>query len=161
LLLLAGGLFLVLRPAHAAKQVTPTNITVSASAQAAATPYARQIVPTFVAYFGGINRKNFPLAISAFTPRAQAHEQDLPVGDATSYNSDVVIRSISRNSNGSLEVHVTFTSTQHPGDGPRACPNETSTNWSLDYRMVFSPAVGLRYRFSEAASPASGFSPCP
>jgi hypothetical protein len=51
-------------------------------------------------------------------------------GDATSRDSNVAIRSITRINSHTLKVFVTFTSTQNAKYGPNG---DTRDDWTLDY----------------------------
>ena len=51
-------------------------------------------------------------------------------GDATSHDSDVAIRTITRINSHTLKVFVTFTSTQNAKFGPNG---DTRDDWTLDY----------------------------
>lgn len=105
------------------------------------------------AYYYGINTGDYLTSWQQFTP---AQRQRIPLAvfaerSESSQDENVVLHSVTPQPDGSIVAHVTFTSRQSPDRGPR--PNETCTEWSLDYTMVL---VGQRWLIDKATGHAGG-----
>lgn len=98
------------------------------------TGLGRQVLATLDVYFRGINGGDFPTAL------AQTAE---PVALSTftqavtsSQDSGFQVKDVQDRGDGNVVVWLTFTSRQDAGKGPAARPQETCTDWSLDYDLV-------------------------
>jgi hypothetical protein len=109
---------------------------------------------TMQMYFTAINEKQFDRALALFSPDGRvAVASSITKGDATTQDSNILIRSIVGRSNGSEAALVTFTSHQAPMDSPtRAAPcldwtitylfsSGGSTQWQIDAAQVVSYAA--------------------
>lgn len=114
-----------------------------------------QSVATLDVYFRAINVGDFATAVAQL-----AEPTDLASfteGVTSSQERDIRYRTV-RTEGEALVVWATFTSYQDPGRGPAERPEETCTDWSLDYRMV--PKNGLWLIDSTRPHDASGSAPC-
>jgi len=129
---------------------------------------AIDVADTLAAYFGGIDTRNYTQAWGTFTPSAQAGVsfQTFSNEVSTSLDSQVVVRSLRRDSNGDIDAKVTFKSHQAGQYGPN--PGETCTNWSLDYQLVpssggqpsLSGSAPLSYLINKVTDVGAGHASC-
>ncbi len=97
-----------------------------------------QVFGTLRLYFDSINQGDYPTALAQFV-------DPLPIevfskGVQSSNDTDFAVQDVVRAPN-KITVWLTFTSRQQAGSGPAARPQETCTDWSLDY--VMRPHNGL------------------
>ncbi len=97
-----------------------------------------QALATLSVYFRAVNGGDFPTALAQLTHPGSLESFSADV--ASSSDTQVDYQSV-RTEGSALVVWVTFTSHQDPGKGPADRPQETCTDWSLDYTMV--PKNGL------------------
>jgi hypothetical protein len=98
----------------------------------------QQALATLGIYFRTVNGGDFPSAVAQLVhPPSLA---SFTAGVASSQNSDFAASVLSESAD-EIVVWVRFTSRQDPGKGPAGRPQETCTDWSLDY--VLAPANGL------------------
>ncbi len=116
-------------------------------------PEAPAVAETFARYFSAINRGRYEDALAELTPSlaARNNAEALARNLASTYDFNIKLAGLSRQPDGSLLAHVTFTSLQNPDKGPR--PDERCTNWSFDYKM--QPVEG-RWKIDEAKGHAGG-----
>lgn len=105
------------------------------------------------AYYYGINTGDYLTSWQQFTPGQQ---QRIPLAvfaerSESSQDENVVLHSVTPQPDDSTVAHVAFTSRQSADKGPR--PNETCTEWNLDYAMVL---VGERWLIDKATGHAGG-----
>jgi len=119
-----------------------------------------QAVITLSVYFDAINGGDFPTALAQLVHPGSLDAFSTAVASSLDDNihyQGVQIEGPTR------VVWVTFTSHQDPGKGPAGRPQETCTDWSLDY--VMAPANGLwlidatRPHDGAAAAPCAGSAP--
>jgi Trypsin-like peptidase domain len=115
-----------------------------------------QALTTLSVYFRAINGGDFPTALAQLTRPGSL--QSFSAGVASSSDKQVEYRSV-RAEGSSLVVWVTFRSHQDPGKGPADRPQETCTDWSLDYTMV--PKNGLWLIDGTRPHDGTGGEPCP
>jgi hypothetical protein len=89
-------------------------------------------------YFTGIYEGDYELAWDQFSP---AQQERTPIeafidGVETSFDINIEVHSAEFLDEDRVLVHVTFTSLQEEGEGPARDPNETCTDWSLDYTFA-------------------------
>ncbi|GAB3446964.1 hypothetical protein GCM10027517_29990 [Phycicoccus ginsengisoli] len=104
------------------------------------TDISQQVVQTLWIYFDAINHGDFPAALSQL-----AHPQSLASferGVGSTRDGDLRLNDITV-VDGRPVVWLDFTSTQDPGDGPAARPQETCTEWSLDYHFTLVRGLWL------------------
>ncbi len=97
-----------------------------------------QALTTLRLYFDSLNQGDYPTALAQFV-------KPLPLevfskGVQSSNDTDFVVQDVVRTPS-KITVWLTFTSQQQAGSGPAARPQETCTDWSLDY--VMRPHNGL------------------
>ncbi|MBL8929026.1 MAG: trypsin-like peptidase domain-containing protein [Kineosporiaceae bacterium] len=97
-----------------------------------------QAFGTLRLYFASINQGDYSTALAQFV-------RPLPLaafsaGVESSQDEDFQVRDVQR-TGGKIRIWLTFTSRQQAGRGPAARPQETCTDWSLDYTMA--PRNGL------------------
>ncbi|MCL4310304.1 MAG: hypothetical protein M1340_08355 [Actinobacteria bacterium] len=98
-----------------------------------AQPGAGGVVATLGTYFWGVNSRSWQTVWQQFTAAGQQRVggvEKLAQDDATSNDFKVAVHDITPVDAATLQVFVTFTSTQDPGYGPNG---ETCDNWTLDY----------------------------
>jgi hypothetical protein len=114
-----------------------------------------QALTTLSVYFQAINGGDFPTALAQLTRPGSLESFSADV--ASSYDKPVHYQTI-RTEGSALIVWVTFTSHQDPGKGPVDRPQETCTNWSLDYTMA--PKNGLWLIDATRPHDGTGNTPC-
>lgn len=97
-----------------------------------------QAFATLNIYFASINSGDFATALAQLADPGPLEEFVDAV--ASSYDTDIRYREV-QDRGAELVVWVTFTSRQETGRGPVERPDETCTDWSLDYVLV--PRNGL------------------
>lgn len=95
------------------------------------------IARAFTTYFDGINSGDYQAAWDVLSPqrRANSSYQSFADGDATSYDTDVVVLAASQTYADRAEVALGFTSLQRSDKGP---DGDICDDWTLDYTMVRS-----------------------
>jgi hypothetical protein len=114
-----------------------------------------QAVTTLHVYFESVNNGDFSTALAQLVRPGSL--DDFADGVASSHDTDIRYRSVQKTGD-RLVVWVTFTSHQDPGDGPAERPEETCTNWTLDY--VLAPHNGLWLIESSRPHEGTGNFPC-
>ncbi|MGY2004425.1 S1 family peptidase [Blastococcus sp. SYSU DS1024] len=109
----------------------PEGVTVPEAQIDAAT--ARHVASTLNVYFRAINNGDFATAFAQRTPQDMDFER---FRDAvrTSQDYGFAVHE-ARRAGDEVIVWLTFTSQQEAGAGPQDRPDETCTDWSLDYRF--------------------------
>ena len=123
---------------------TPTSVgMVTIGNSITGDPQAQAIAGVFNTYFSNINNHHYRKALSVFDPSSPLNPEsstmlnDLSSADATSTDSDVVLTGLYPSGGGTVtKAEVTFQSTQDPGYGPAANPNQTCTKWDLTYTLT-------------------------
>lgn len=88
----------------------------------------------FARYFDGINSADYTAAWSTLSPRLQGPSaSSFADGTATSYDTEVMVLSVTPSADGSANAHVSFTSVQATIKGP---DGDTCDNWDLDYTLI-------------------------
>lgn len=100
---------------------------------------AAEISVALGVYFNAINSGQYRLAWQQYSEqrRSKISVEALADGTKSSRTSGHKIVAAATNPDGSTLVSVTFISNQDPGEGPKGREQETCTEWSNDYRMVF------------------------
>ncbi len=122
---------------------------------------AASITPTFQAYFGGIDSKDFARAYAVLSAanRARLSYAKFTSGSATSADTAITVESLQLNPDGSVVADVGFISHQAAASGPR--PGETCTAWSLSYGLVPAPGGAVvTYLIDSASAIGAGSQPC-
>lgn len=98
---------------------------------------ATGITATLSAYFNAIDRADYAKAYSELGPQSQAavSEGSLASEDATTYDYNIVLQSVTTTGTGTDLADVAFTSLQRSSLGPGG---STCDNWTLQYTMVES-----------------------
>jgi hypothetical protein len=114
-----------------------------------------QALTTLDVYFKSVNSGDFTTALAQLV-------DPMPLdtfieGVTSSYDTGIVYRSVQQ-SGEDLVVWVTFSSQQAAGRGPADRPQETCTDWSLDY--VMAEKNGLWLIESTRPHEGSGSAPC-
>jgi hypothetical protein len=94
---------------------------------------ARQSLATLWIYFAAVNGGDFPTALAQLV-----HQPSLTAftaGTTSTQDSDFTVADV-QDRGDRVVVWLVFTSHQDPGRGPSARPQETCTDWSLDYVMA-------------------------
>ncbi|MBN1092575.1 serine protease [Blastococcus sp. TML/M2B] len=133
----------------------PGGATVPEAALDAAT--AGHVASTLEVYFRAINNGDFTTAFAQRTAQDDSFER---FRDAvlTSQDHGFVVQEARRSAD-EVVVWLTFTSEQEAGAGPRDRPDETCTEWSLDY--TFHEVNGLWLIAGSAPhGGGSGSAPC-
>lgn len=105
---------------------------------------AIEIATVLNEYFTGINTRDYNRALSVYDPAGVIDPADprkvahFKAGVSTTTDTDVVLHQIgpSQTGVGVVQARVTFSSTQQPGYGPAARPNETCTHWDVVYTFT-------------------------
>jgi S1-C subfamily serine protease len=115
-----------------------------------------QAITTLDVYYRAIDGGDFATAVAQLIDPPDL--ADFTKGVTSTQDTDVVYRAVSPDGD-RLLVWVTFTSHQDPGQGPAARPQETCTQWSLDYAMAKKNGLWL----IDATRPheGTGNAPCP
>ncbi|HEV7211436.1 MAG TPA: serine protease [Blastococcus sp.] len=113
-----------------------------------------QVVTTLSVYFDAINGGDFPTALAQLVHPGSLEAFSTDV--ASSFDDHIRYQEL-QTEGPTRVVWVTFTSHQDPGKGPAERPQETCTEWSLDY--VMAPANGLW--LIDATRPHDGAAPAP
>jgi hypothetical protein len=116
---------------------------------------AMQVATTLSVYFEAINGGDFPTALAQLIHPGPLEEFSADV--ASSHDDAIAFRS-AQVEGGTVVVWVTFTSHQDPGMGPGDRPEETCTDWSLDY--VMAPKNGLWLIDATRPHEGTGNAPC-
>lgn len=106
-------------------------------------------------YFRGINDGDFATALAQLAAPLSLDEFRADV--ASTVNTDIDYRTFETVGDQRI-VWVTFTSHQSPGKGPMGRPQETCTNWSLDY--VLTQKNGLWLIDQSRPHEGAGHVPC-
>jgi S1-C subfamily serine protease len=114
-----------------------------------------QAAITLTVYFEGINSGDFPTALAQLVHPGSLETFTAAV--ASSHDDAFAYRSFQADG-GNVLVWVTFTSHQDAGMGPADRPEETCTDWSLDY--VMAPKNGLWLIDATRPHDGSGSAPC-
>ena len=115
-----------------------------------------QVFGTLRLYFNSINQGDYPTGLAQFV-------KPLPLdvfvdGVETSFDTNFTIKRVTRAAAGNrIDVQLTFTSVQRAGEGPAARPQETCTDWSLNY--VMRPANGL-WLIDQVLATGTASAPC-
>jgi hypothetical protein len=113
-----------------------------------------QSVATLDVYFRAVNGGDFPTALAQLVHPPSL--ESFKVGVTSSQDSDIRYRTW-REEGAQIVLWVTFTSEQEAGKGPAERPQETCTDWSLDYVMSQKNGLWL----IEATRPhGPGNAPC-
>jgi S1-C subfamily serine protease len=115
----------------------------------------RQAATTLTVYFEAINGGDFPTALAQLIHPGSLEEFSADV--ASSYDDPIAYQSFEADG-GTVVVWVTFTSHQDPGMGPADRPEESCTDWSLDY--VMAPKNGLWLIDATRPHDGTGNAPC-
>lgn len=115
-----------------------------------------QAVATLNVYFRGIAMGDYPTALAQLIHPGPLDEFAADV--ASTRDRDFTYESV-RRAGDRLVLWVTFTSDQEPGKGPAARPQETCTQWSLDYE--FARHNGLWLIDGSSPHDGAGDIPCP
>lgn len=102
-------------------------------------PEAEGIGQALARYYRAINDGEYEEAWAQYSAAAKQRvpRERFTSRVTTSYDFDVTVHSVIVTADGEATAHVTFTSIQAPGEGPRGTDvDEPCTDWSLDYRMV-------------------------
>jgi len=99
---------------------------------------AAQVFGTLRLYFDSINQGDYPTALAQFIDPISL--EAFSAGVQSSNDTAFVVRAVKRAPQ-EITVWLGFTSRQQAGSGPAARPQETCTDWSLDY--VMRPHNGL------------------
>jgi serine protease Do len=93
------------------------------------------IARAFTTYFDGINTGDYQAAWNVLSPqrRANSSYESFADGDATSYDTDVVVIAASQSYADQAQVALAFTSLQRSDKGP---DGDVCDNWTLDYSMI-------------------------
>lgn len=115
----------------------------------------RNVLATLGVYFRAIDSGDFPTALAEL-----AHPQSLATftaGVTSSYDYDIHLQSLQQ-TDGEATAWLTLASQQDAGQGPTDRPQETCTDWSLDYVMV--PTNGLWLIDTTRPHAGAGSAPC-
>lgn len=123
---------------------------------------AAEIAVALGIYFEAINSGQYGLAWQQYSSqrRRKIPIKVLASGRETSQTSDHELQAIATQPDGSVIVHFTFVSTQDPGDGPKGREDETCTEWSNDYRMVFEEGRWVMDQVTGHRGATSNSAPC-
>jgi serine protease Do len=114
-----------------------------------------QAVATLDVYFRAVNGGDFPTALAQLVhPPSLAH---FTAAVGSSQDRDIAYRTLDKQGD-EIVLWVTFTSEQEAGRGPRERPDETCTDWSLDYSFV--QQNGLWLIDSTRPHEGTGSDPC-
>lgn len=93
------------------------------------------IARAFTTYFDGINSGDYQAAWNVLSPqrRAASSYESFANGDATSYDTDVLVIAAFQDSAYQARVALGFTSLQRSDKGP---DGDVCDNWTLNYTMV-------------------------
>jgi hypothetical protein len=114
-----------------------------------------QAATTLSVYFEAINGGDFPTALAQLVDPGPLEAFTAAV--TSSHDDEVRYHSV-HVEGATLVVWVTFTSYQDPGKGPAERPQETCTDWSLDY--VMAPKNGLWLIDATRPHEGTGNAPC-
>lgn len=108
-----------------------SGVTVSTPAQGSDLPGISQTLTT---YFEAIDSGDYATAYAQLDPQDHqaSGEAAFAQADASSYDFDVAIQSVSSPSPGTDVAWVTFTSLQNPSAGPNG---DSCDSWSIDYTL--------------------------
>jgi cytoskeletal protein RodZ len=139
----------------------PAGLTAVDTSAVAGQPSAGAVALTFETYFGGIDNQNWDLAYSAYSPQYQSNNSESSFESTLTTTSDTepAITSIQPGPLGSIDVGVSFQSSQAAADGPVS--GETCTNWTLTYTLVPGDSGSLSYLINSAAPIGPGHTGCP
>lgn len=96
-----------------------------------------RVTQTLAAYFGAINRGDYPAAYALLGPQAQAKTSYGRFADGLTTSQDTDVQVFDLNASNPLRpvAWVTFTSRQAPEKGPDGLP---CARWSMDYEFLDS-----------------------
>ncbi len=114
-----------------------------------------QSLATLDVYFRALNSGDFSTAVAQTVEDETAEEFQAQV--ASSHDSGFSVETADQRGD-SVVVWLRFTSEQDAGQGPAARPEETCTDWSLDYTFVRD--AGLWLIESSRAHEGAGSAPC-
>ena len=95
------------------------------------------ISDTVARYFSAIDKADYSTSYALLGPAVQSAIGTLDQfssGQATTFDHNVTLHSVSQGSDNSLQAWVTFSSLQAGDHGPQ--DGQTCSNWSLDYTMM-------------------------
>lgn len=124
-------------PSPSAPAPSPSDTLVALAPPAAGYPYAAAIQPVIAEYFRAINSRDYTGYLTVESPGNALTEQQFQLGFRSTVDSDVLVTSITTAPDGRPAAAVTFTSRQHPQDGPGG---ESCTNWQVT--MFFDGNAG-------------------
>ncbi len=116
---------------------------------------AMQAATTLSVYFTAINGGDFPTALAQLIHSGPIEQFSADL--ASSYDDPIAFQS-AQVEGPTVVVWVTFTSHQDSGMGPAERPEETCTDWSLDY--VMAPKNGLWLIDATRPHEGTGNAPC-
>jgi S1-C subfamily serine protease len=114
-----------------------------------------QSLATLSIYFKAINGGDFPTALAQLVDKPSL--ESFTAGTTSTQDSDFAVRDVQDHGD-RVVVWLTFTSHQDPGRGPAGRPQETCTDWSLDYVTAWSNGLWLVKSTQPHAGAASA--PC-
>lgn len=144
-------------PARTGNETAPMahgSVPITIASGLADAPGASGVAATLGTYFWGINNRQWQTVWQQFTAEGQRRVgsiEQLAVGNATSYDFNVTIHAVAPLDATTLQVFVTFTSTQDAAYGPNG---DTCDNWTLDYTFKLVNSSWLIDR----SSPHNGIS---
>jgi len=115
----------------------PSTVPIVLAPPAALYPDAALIQPVIAAYFHAINSRDYAEYLAAQSPGNALTDPQFQAGFRSTQDSNVLVTSIAIEPDGRPAADVTFTSRQHPQDGP---DGESCTNWHLT--MFFDDRAG-------------------
>jgi S1-C subfamily serine protease len=116
---------------------------------------AQQSLATLRIYFTAVNGGDFPTALAQLVH--QPPLASFTAGTTSTQDADFTVRDV-QDRGDRVVVWLTFTSHQDPGRGPAGRPQETCTDWSLDYVMAQHDGLWLVDATQPHAGPPSA--PC-
>jgi hypothetical protein len=131
-------------PEPAAEEFTPTAPgQIGLVSIESADPRATYLAALFDTYFTGINAHDASVATRVFAPggvvdpAAPGQVADFGADIATTRDSNIRLLAVADDPHaGEVIATLSFTSTQDPGFGPPERPDETCTDWRLDFRLT-------------------------
>ena len=101
-------------------------------------PLTIEVTDFFVSYFTAINSGDYDQVWGMMSPNLRPPDPSrLAESLSTTIDFEVVVHDVKDGSGDTAKAHVTFISTQAPGQGPEG---QTCTMWDLDY--ILEPADG-------------------
>jgi serine protease Do len=116
---------------------------------------AQQALGTLSIYFAAVNGGDFPTALAQLVH--QPSLSSFTAGTTSTQDSGFDVRDV-QDRGDRVVVWLEFTSHQDPGRGPADRPQETCTDWSLDYVLARHAGLELIEGTQPHAGPASA--PC-